>query len=219
METLCLFDLDGTLTDPIEGIAKAFAYSLDYFGIPMPKSDNLNKYIGPPLRESFADFVKPGQVEEAVSKFREYYSETGLLENRLYDGIVDLLKRLKADDCVLAVATSKPTEYAKIVVKHFEIDEYFDLISGCELDGTRGNKCEVIKYALEKLNPNNKLTTVMIGDRKHDVHGAKEMGIATIGITWGYGSREELFEAGAAFVVDTPAEVYEVVANQYSTPS
>jgi len=211
MKTICLFDLDGTLTDPFEGISKAFAYSLDYFGVPMPEPESLKKYIGPPLRESFTDFVPHESIEDAVAKFREYYATTGLLENRLYDGIAELLLKLKTEGFTLAVATSKVMEYAGIIINHFGIGEYFDYIAGCELDGTRSAKSEVIEHALDVLKPDNNITVVMIGDRKHDIVGAKAMGALSIGITWGYGTREELTEAGATWIANTPEEVYEVL--------
>jgi phosphoglycolate phosphatase len=211
MEILCLFDLDGTLTDPKEGITNSFAYALKAFHLAVPDASDLLKYIGPPLRESFGDFVPAGQIEAAVAKFREYYTVTGLLENRLYDGMIDLLRKLKADGAMLAIATSKVTEYAEKIASHFGFREYFDFISGCEMDGTRSAKDEVIEYALQKMNPENKITTVMIGDRKHDIIGAKKTGIDSIGITWGYGSRQELAEAGAGRIADTPEELYRML--------
>jgi len=205
-----LFDLDGTLTDPKVGITKSIAYALDSFGIAVDRLESLEHLIGPPLRDSFRAHYGfgPAQVEQAIAKYREYFAETGIFENHLYDGIVDLLEQLKAAGVLMAIATSKPTVFAEKIAVHFGIAPYFQFIAGSELNGTRERKAEVIAHALRNVDPQRKLPAVMIGDRKHDIIGAQEMGIESIGVTWGFGSRAELANAGADAIVDTMDALY-----------
>ena len=207
---LCIFDLDGTLTDPNFGITGAYQYALAAFGIHADLSGRRD-LIGPPIRQIFADifgFSTP-DVEKAVSKFREYFSETGLYENTIYPGIPDLLQFLVDNDNTLAVATNKVKLYAVEILKHFDLDKFFCLVSGDEMDGslTQHGKREIIQIVLDTLNAEGKLSAVMIGDRKHDIIGARETGICSIGVTWGYGSRAELEEAGATYIIDTPDQL------------
>jgi phosphoglycolate phosphatase len=207
---LCLFDLDGTLTDPKIGITKSFQYALDAFGI-KEELENLTRFIGPPLRESFGVFYGFSDVEteHAVAKYREYFAETGLFENEVYPGIPEALQRLNDNSKILAVATSKVTVYTQRILKHFNLDGYFGFISGDEMDGslTKYGKKEIIRIAINALGQERRMTTVMIGDRKHDIHGASEVQIDSIGNTWGYGSRAELEEAGATRIVDSVDEL------------
>ena len=202
----CLFDLDGTLTDPKPGITKSFQFALAAFGID-EELENLSKFIGPPLREVFRKNygISPADMEKAVAKFREYFAETGLLENEVYPGIPEMLHALKSSGIMLAVATSKVKSYTQRILEHFGLDGYFDFVSGDDMDGslTVSGKREIIRIALDHIDPGRKMTPVMIGDRKHDVTGAWAVGIDCIGITWGYGARSELEGAGATMIVDT----------------
>jgi len=210
MRDLCLFDLDGTLTDPKEGITKSVQHALNYFSIKVSVLDELTKFIGPPLRDSFREFYgfSENDAELAVSKYREYFSETGIFENTLYKGTLELLDKLKSHDITMAIATSKPTVFAEQIAEHFKFKKYFDIIAGSELDGNRSRKSEVIGYVLNSIDAKRNKPTVMIGDRKHDIIGTHEMGIDSIGVTWGYGSRNELEEAKATYIVDSLEELY-----------
>ncbi len=209
MSRLCLFDLDGTLTDPKIGITKSVAYALNSFDIPITNLDQLVKFIGPPLKDSFCKYYNFSEekAKEAVSKYREYFSEFGIFENHLYDGIVNLLTKLKDTDMMMVIATSKPTVYAEKIAAHFDFKKYFDLIVGSEFDGRRSRKNEIINYALNKFGYDKKNSVIMIGDRKHDIIGGRETGIRTIGVTWGYGSPLELEAAEATWIVDSPDEL------------
>ena len=209
-----LFDLDGTLTDPKEGITKSVRYALNHFSIEVKDLDELTKFIGPPLRDSFREFYNfsEKEAEEAVSKYREYFTEKGIFENTLYSGTIDMLDKLKSGNITMLIATSKPTLYAKKIAEHFKFANYFDFIAGSELDGRRSLKNEVIDYALKSVSCSQKKPPIiMIGDRKHDITGAKEMGINSIGVTWGYGSRTELEEAGATQIADCMEELCRLV--------
>ncbi len=216
IRTIYLFDLDGTLTDPQEGITKSIRYALDAFGIQEEDASKLMRFIGPPIRDAFREYYDftEEEAEQAVAKFREYFSVKGIFENVPYDGVVQALKRLKEEGLTLAIATSKATVYAKQIAEHFEFAQYFDFIAGCEMDGTRSRKSEVIQYALDAVDPKRQRPVVMIGDREHDVIGAKEMGIDGVGVTWGYGSRKELQEAGAKWIVDTAEELVDLLLRE-----
>jgi len=213
VKDLCLFDLDGTLTDPKEGITKSVSYALNSFGIQVASLDDLVPFIGPPLRDSFRKYFRftEEETEIAVGKYREYFSETGIFENFLYQGVSEVLEQLKAHGITMVIATSKPTVFAKKIAEHFGIRKYFDLIAGSELDGTRSRKSEVIDHALNAVDPLRKKVPVMIGDREHDIIGARETGIDSIGVTWGYGSRMELETAKATRIVDNPNEMCRVI--------
>ena len=215
---LCIFDLDGTLTDPKLGITKSFQYALAYFDIHV-ELDELTKFIGPPLREAFRDYLLRGlytfrefsedDTEIAVAKYREYLADYGIYENEIYPNILELLESLKSLGLTLAVATNKATYFAVKTLEHFDLDKYFSIISGDELDGslTTHGKRDIIKIVLDNLDPNKNLSPVMIGDRLNDIYGARDAGIDSIGVTWGYGSREELEQAGATHIIDTPKEL------------
>ena len=198
-----LFDLDGTLTDPAEGITKSVRHALNAFGIEVPDLKELNRFIGPPLADSFRDFygMDPGQCREAIRVMREYFSERGIFENRPYDGIRELLERLRREGLRLMVATSKPTVFACRILEHFGLAEYFEFVGGAELSGERQAKCEVIRHVLERtgLEPSDRI--VMVGDRRHAVEGARAGGLGCIGVLYGYGDRDELERAGAERVV------------------
>lgn len=212
-----LIDLDGTITNPKEGITKSVQYALRAMNINVEDLDSLTKHIGPPLREGFMEYYgfDKDQAEAAVSKYREYFGEKGIHENELYDGIEQLLTRLKQAGKYLIVATSKVEELAVKVLENFHLEHYFDDICGATYDGSRASKKDVILYALEKNSITDLDRVVMVGDRKYDILGAKEVGIASIGVLYGFGSKEELVEAGADRIAATVDEVYDVIMDLY----
>ncbi|MGG0217148.1 HAD family hydrolase [Bacillus mycoides] len=209
MYTTFLFDLDGTLTDPKEGIINAVLYVLEKMGIEEVNISELDSFIGPPIQQSFADRYNMNEieVERAVFYFREYLKQSGLLENKVYDGIGALLQELKDAGNRLFVATSKPTVFAKQVIEHFQLTSFFEEIVGSNLDGTRIKKEEIIAHILQTNEELQKEEMVMIGDRKHDVIGANSNGIASIGVLYGYGSEIELSDAGAIHIVKDVEEL------------
>lgn len=207
-----LFDLDGTLTDSGLGITKAAQYALGQMGYEVPPRESLFSFIGPPLHKSFQRHcgVDEAGAAELVRIFRVYYNQMGgILENEVYPGIRELLRDLKQAGKRLMIATSKPQAAAELVMHHFGLDEYVPEIVG-GTDDTRNTKGKVIAYALREYGVDPR-TAVMVGDREHDVQGAAENGLPTIGITWGYGDRAELERAGAKAVFDTPAETAEYI--------
>ena len=207
-----LFDLDGTLTDPMIGITKSVRHALKHYGYEVEDLRELIPFIGPPLSESFEKFygLSHEDAMEAVEIYREYYRPTGIFENDVYPGIPDLLRRLRDDGFSLYVATSKPEVFAKQIIEHFDLQEYFTLVGGSELDGGRVHKDEVIAYVLETcgISPDE---AVMVGDREHDVLGAAGLGIPCIGVLFGYGSKEELERAGAAALAADVPELEEML--------
>jgi len=206
-----LFDLDGTIIDPKEGITKSIAYALDHYNIHIEDLDSLCKYIGPPFREIFMEdygFSRE-EVEKVLSKYRERFSKLGVYESTLYLGMDDLLKNLR--DKKLIVATSKPTIFAEKILDYHNIKQYFHFIGGCELDGERSTKEEVIKYVLDYNHISSRDEVVMIGDRKYDVFGAKENDIESIGVLYGYGGFEELSSAGADYLVETVEDLLKLI--------
>lgn len=202
-----LFDLDGTITDPKEGITKCVQYALSKFDIE-EDCDNLLSFIGPPLTDSFIDFYgfDKQKAELAIKYYRERYAKIGLFENSAIDGIHEVLEKLKNSGYTLAVATSKPTCFAISICEKYDFSKYFDIIMGSELDGTRTKKSEIIYEVLKQLNAKPE-EVVMIGDRKYDIIGAKEVGTASIGVRFGYAEDGELEKAGADFIVGTPNEL------------
>lgn len=207
-----LFDLDGTLTDPFEGITRSVEYALNAFGVEVEDRRVLAPFIGPPLVESLTErygFTMEDAVA-AVAKYREYFAVKGLYENELFEGIPELLSDCRKAGYKISMATSKPTHYARIIAEHFDIARYFDAIHGSSLDGTRITKSSVVAEAVaeEHLDPTRAL---MIGDRRHDVEGAGEHGIRTVGVLYGYGSREEHEAAGAAYIVNDLDELRELL--------
>lgn len=206
-----LFDLDGTLTDPKEGITTSVQYALRALGIEEPDRDKLTPFIGPPLKDSFMKFygLNEAQTEEAVAKYREWFAPKGIFQNEIYAGVPEMLKALKENGLVLAVASSKPQVFVKKILKHFAIEEYFTVVVGSELDGTRGRKEEVVEEALRQLKESKSkgCGTVMVGDRNFDIFGGKRYGLVTVGVTFGYAKEGELEEAGADYVVDTVEEL------------
>ena len=192
-----LFDLDGTLTDSKIGITKSVQYALSKFKIREDNLDNLESFIGPPLSESFQKYYgfEPSQAQDAVDFYREYFSTSGMYENAVYPGIPDLLADLKSKRKELIVATSKPTVFANQILNAFNLYQYFTIVVGSHLDGTRTSKTEIIAHALSMLGKPKEHSTVMIGDREHDVIGAQGNAIESIAVTYGYGSLLELQRA------------------------
>lgn len=207
-----LFDLDGTITDPKVGITTCVQYALEHFGIHEPDNDKLEPFIGPPLQDSFEQFyhMDAETAKQAVAKYRERFQTVGLYENEIYDGMAELLKTLKEGGCRLAVASSKPTVFVKKILEHFDVAQYFDVVVGSELNGSRSKKEEVVQEALRQLDPKEQASSaqmVMIGDRYFDVQGAKAHHLDSIGVAYGYAAEGELQQAGATFVVDTVEEL------------
>ena len=208
-----LFDLDGTLTDPSLGITTSVAYALDKYGIKVEDKRSLTCFIGPPLHESFQVYYG-FSVEEsfrAVERFREYFSVKGLFENEVFPGVPEMLGKLKDNGMKLVIATSKPEIFAKRIIEHFALGEYFDAVCGANLDGSRTKKDEVIRYALDTAGIKDLSKTVMIGDRKHDIEGAHKVGIRAIGVAYGFGSTEELTECSADYIAENPGEILRIL--------
>jgi phosphoglycolate phosphatase len=200
---IILFDLDGTLSDPKVGITKSVQYALQKMDIVEPDIDKLECFIGPPLQVSFADYYDFDEVntKKAIDFYRERFKEKGMFENELYTDIPLLLKSLKEQQFTLVVATSKPTVFSEQILKYFNIDQYFDLVVGSNLDGTRTSKTEIIQYILDKFNDYKLDDYIMIGDRGHDIIGANNTGIDSIGVTYGYGSFDELSHSNPTYIV------------------
>lgn len=216
-----LFDLDGTLTDPGIGITNSVSYALEKYGIKTKDRSQLYPFIGPPLQDSFEEFYGFSKEDAgmAVKYYREYYEDRGILENRIYDGIPQLLQSLCDAGMRLFVATSKPECFAVQILEYFSIQQYFTYIAGSGLDGSRSGKDEVIAYALKAGNIQDPASAVMIGDRRYDIAGAKKNGLASIGVLFGYGSRRELEEAGADFIVSCPEDIYPLILQPSEVPA
>ncbi len=206
-----LFDLDGTLTDPKEGITKCIRYALADFGVEVADLEQLVVHIGPPLYNTFHDYygMNEEDTKQAIAKYRERFSDVGLFENKVYDGIIPMLEAVKATGKTLAVATSKPEVYTERILERFGLTPYFDVICGSTLDGSRDAKADVIREVIRRLNIEeaDREQMIMIGDRKHDVIGAKECGLDCIGVEFGYAEENELKDAGAAYIVNTVDEL------------
>ncbi len=200
-----LFDLDGTLTDPGLGITNSVMHALKKYGIEVEDRTSLYKFIGPPLIDSFEKYYGFSHEEAAksVDYYREYYKDKGIYENAVYDGVEELLKSLREKGKKIILATSKPEPFAKEILRHFGLEKYFLFAAGSTMSETRTNKAEVIEYALSECGITDKSAVVMIGDREHDIIGANKNGIDSIGVLFGYGSREELESAGATYIAET----------------
>ena len=212
-----LFDLDGTITKSEEGIFNCIKYALDWAGIPYPEYSVFRSFIGPSLYDSFVrEFgMDDAKAKEMVAKYRERYNVVGLFEAEVYEGVADTLCALKEKGCILSVATSKPTEPTLRILEKFGVGKYFDVVVGSNPDGTGSDKKHIISQVLESLKKDHGLTedmiksnqVVMIGDRRYDIEGGKACGLQTIGVLYGYGSREEFEAAGADNIVETPEEI------------
>jgi len=216
-----LLDLDGTLTDSAPGIVGSLRAALTEAGLPVPDDAALRRFVGPPLPEMLvAHGVPAGRVDELVATYRRHFTAGGMFDNAVFDGIEDVLVALREAGAVLAVATSKPEVYARQIARHFGLDAYLtdglDGVFGADADqGTRSAKADVVAHALSTLADRGvavgPATTVMVGDREHDVLGAGRHGIATVGVAWGYAEPGELEAAGAAAVVHTPHELTDLL--------
>jgi phosphoglycolate phosphatase len=204
-----LFDLDGTITDSIEGITNAIVYARKKYDIEITDRSELQKFIGPPLVSSFKNFCgfSEEEAKEAIVYFREYYSTKGIFENTIFKGMDKLLTKLKSENKILIVATSKPETYARKILKHLEMDKYFTFIAGASFDATRTEKSDVIAYAMKSCRITDLSLVLMVGDRKHDIMGSKETGIDSVGVLFGYGDRKELESAGATYIVETVGDL------------
>ena len=208
-----LFDLDGTITEPVMGITNAIIYALDKYDIKVEERSTLHKFIGPPLRDSFKEFYSfdDAKAEEAVGFYREYYAKDGVLENDIMPGIKEALVTLKDGGCKLYVATSKPELYAKQILENLGLIQYFDIVAGSTMDGTRDKKELVIEYLLNQIDNLNREKTIMIGDRKFDIEGAISCNLHHMGVTFGYGSREELEKSGAMYIADDASDMCKII--------
>ena len=225
MKKYLLFDLDGTVTDPKIGITTCVQYALQDQGIEEPDLDKLEPFIGPPLQQSFEQFYQMDEehAKQAVAKYRERFSTVGMYENEIYKGMASLLKTLKKKGFYLAIASSKPTVYVEKILEHFHICQYFDVVVGSELDGRRTKKEEVVEEALKQLASKCKVKNLpkdqiyMIGDRCFDVEGDRAMGVESVGVSYGYGSVEELMEAHADYVVGSVPELKDLLLREVET--
>jgi len=214
-----LFDLDGTLTDPREGITRCIAYALERMGVAPPPLDELLFAIGPPLRPSLATLLgteAPDAVAQALAHYRERFADVGLFENRPYDGIAEALATLCGRGARLMVATSKPEIYARRIVERFGLHVHFEAVNGCELDGTREDKRDLLAHMIARHGIEAE-SAVMIGDRGVDMRAARHHGLAALGALWGYGSRGELLEHGAHALCERPAAVAEAASSAAAT--
>ncbi len=206
-----LFDLDGTLTDSALGIINCIKYSKDVLGLPEPDCE-YTVFVGPPLYDTYTEHFGCDHdlAWKAIEAYRVRYNDIGWKENYVYDGVEEMLKVLKEKGKILLVATSKPEAAAKRILEYFGLAKYFDYIGGADYEGKLATKADVINYVFETMSITDRSNTIMIGDRYHDVNGAKAMGIECIGVTYGYGDRAELEGAGAEYVLDTAMEVAEI---------
>ena len=209
-----LFDLDGTLSDSSQGIINSIIYALEKYDVNDYDMPLLRKFLGPPLHESFEKFMGFDKEKslQAVKLYREYFSSKGLFENEIYGGVSDLLQNLKENGKDLIVATSKPQLFTDRIMEHFNLAKYFDFIAGSNMDTTRSKKAEVIEYALSECNIKDKSKVVMIGDRAEDMIGAQTVGVDSIGVEYGYGTFDELKNAGATYIVKTIGELKDLLS-------
>ena len=210
---IILFDLDGTLTDPGMGITNSVMHALKKYGIEVENRETLYKFIGPPLIDSFEKYYGFSHEEavKSVDYYREYYADKGIYENEVYNGIEAMLQKLSEEGKKIILATSKPEPFAREILRHFDLDKYFLFAAGSTMNETRTNKADVIEYALAECNITDKSSVVMIGDREHDIIGANKNGIDSIGVLFGYGSREELENAGATYIAETVEDIIKYV--------
>lgn len=209
MYSTIFFDLDGTLTDPGVGITNSVAYALKKWDIEVSERSLLYPFIGPPLSDSFQRYFGFSKEDsmKAIEYYREYFRDRGIFENEVYPGVHEMLTALRSEGKTIVLATSKPEGFAKTILEHFDLAKYFDFVAGASMDESRSKKGQVIAYALESLRITDKSTVVMVGDREHDVMGAKENSLDCIGVLFGYGSREELETAGATYVAEQVGDI------------
>lgn len=208
-----LFDLDGTLTNPEIGITSSVMYALEKFGVKVEDRKELHPFIGPPLSYSFQTYygLSEADSELAIKYYRERFSVKGLYENEVYEGVEKLLQQLKESGKKLIIATSKPEEFTLKILARFDLLKYFDYVAGATMDGSRGEKADVIRYAIEISGIQDRSQAIMIGDRKYDILGAKENGLDSIGVLFGFGDREELSEAGANYIAENVEDILKYI--------
>lgn len=209
------FDLDGTLTDPALGITNSVAYALSKFGIEVQDRKTLNRFIGPPLVDAFMEYYgfSKADAEKALVYYREYFAPKGIFENAVIEGIPSMLEALRAEGKKLYVATSKPEKFAVEILRHFSLDGYFDGIYGSTMDETRNTKDAVLAYALSMTGADPK-DSIMVGDRHHDIDGARANGLRSVGVLFGYGEREELLAAGADHIAQNIKELQNILQGE-----
>ncbi len=200
-----LFDLDGTITDSAKGITDSVKYALKKMGEKIPPYETLCRFIGPPLKTGFSEFcgMSDKAADRAVEYYREYYHVKGVLDCEVYPGIPALLEKLQGAGKRAVLATSKPEKFAKIILEHFGLSKYFYFIGGASFDDTRNEKYQVIEYVINACGIKDKTAAVMVGDRFHDIEGAKFNGISTVGVLYGFGNRKELENAGADAIAES----------------
>lgn len=210
-----LLDLDGTLTDPREGIVACIKFALTALGEAYPSDAELEQFIGPPLKSSFDALFGAGspKTQEAIELYRQRFASTGLYENKLYPEIPSALGALRDLGAVLIVATSKPVNFAERIVEHFGLGGYVRAVYGSELDGTRSDKAELISYVL-KSQALPAASSAMVGDRKQDMMGAKANGVFPVGALWGYGTRSELLDSGASVLCERPMQLVDALSGR-----
>ena len=208
-----LFDLDGTLTDPGEGITNSVEYALKKWGIEVEDKKELYCFIGPPLSASFKKYYGFSDEDalKSVEYYREYFRDIGIFENKVYRGISETLEKLKSDGKILVLATSKPEEFAKRILERFDLAKYFDFVAGASMDESRNKKVDVIRYALDMAGVSDLTRAVMIGDREQDISGAILNSLDSIGVLYGYGSKEELEDAGATYIAANVEDIARLV--------
>jgi len=215
-----VFDLDGTLTDSKVGIANSIRYAFRRLSIKEPNNDEVLSFLGPPLHESFSRYasLSGDTLTKAVDLYREYFRERGMFENEVYSGVTTLLSDLRQTGHRLAVATSKAETFAEQILQHFQLRHYFDCVSGSSLDNSKASKTDVLLAVFPHFGHYAREDFVMVGDREHDIIGAHNVGIDSIGVTYGYGSRQELVDSGAGVIVDSPTELASLLLKR-STPT
>lgn len=210
-----LFDLDGTITESAPGILNSVRYALEKMGFSVIDEEELLQFIGPPLVDSMKKYydMNEEQAEQAVVFYREYFSQKGMFENSVYEGIEKSLKMLIESGKKLAIATSKPELYSVRIVEHFGLADKFEKICGASMDKSRNEKAGVIRYTLETLGipDEDKGSVLMVGDRRHDIIGAKQNGLDSMGVLYGYGNRNELEEAGADYIAESAMDVAKII--------
>lgn len=213
MYNYILFDLDGTLTDPAEGITNSVAYSLSKYGIEVSDKKELYKFIGPPLKDSYIEYYGFSESDalQAIEYYREYFKPKGMFENKVYSGVPELLNTLKQSGKRVILATSKPEVFSTEILKHFDLYKYFDFVSGATLDGTRSKKADIIAYALAEMRITEKEKCLMVGDRAQDINGAIANGIDSLGVLYGYGDRAEHIRANATYIAETVEDILKFV--------
>ena len=211
-----LFDLDGTLTDSGRGIINSVLFALKKYDIQVEDLSILQNFLGPPLQDSFQKYFhfSDEEIPVVIDTYREYFRSKGMFENEVYKGVPELLEQIKSSGRKLIVATSKPEAFSYTILKHFHLDKYFDFIAGATMDGIRGSKPDIIRYALDTLGITDLSSVEMVGDRMYDIYGAKEIGIDSVGVLYGYGSEEELRNAGATYIAKCPEDIAYIIEGQ-----